>query len=336
QSGEPLIGVNVMVEDTNQGTATDIDGRFLLEDVNENAVLVFSYIGYQTQEFVLNGRSNINITMMEDLQTLDEVVVVGYGSVRKRDLTGAVSSIKAEDLVTSSSVDIGRVLKGRLSGLMIRENSAQPGGGLDILVRGAGSVNASNDPLIVVDGFPISELYQPRSGGKFDAGTHGILNSFNPNDIASIEVLKDVSSTAIYGARGANGVILITTKSGAEGKPKVNYSMNFSSQKYKDSYELLDGKERLVERNKGKYDNWLISNNVNPYGQRSLSDALENPVGGVLYTPDYSEAEIQAAGKGVDWLDLVTRTGLIQQHNLSVSGGTSSTKYLLSGNLFSH
>lgn len=162
---------------------------------------------------------------------LDDVVVVGYGTVKKRDLTGSVSSVKGDDLSLNGVSSIGHALEGKAAGLYIRQNSAQPGGGLDILVRGAGSVNASNDPLYIVDGFPIAKLDQASGGdAKMDPGTQGILNFLNPNDVESIEVLKDASATSIYGARAANGVVIITTKRGKEGKARISYSYNYSFQ----------------------------------------------------------------------------------------------------------
>lgn len=334
--GEALPGVTILVKGTQRGMTTDAEGKFSIDVPEENAVLVFSFVGYSSQEVAVGNRTILNIQLKEDERGLDELVVIGYGTQKKRDLTGAISSVKSSELVTVATPDVGRALKGKLAGLMVRENSAQPGGGLDILIRGAGSVNASNAPLIVVDGFPISDVQQPQSGGRFSAGTHSILNSFNPNDIESIEVLKDASATAIYGARAANGVVLITTKQGKEGKPQVQYSANFSAQKYRDSYNLLTAEERLRARNEGHYESWLFENRVQPFGNRTLAEAEANPVGGVSFHPLYTQEEVANAGKGTNWFDLITRRGSIQQHNLSVSGGSKSTKYMLSGNFYDH
>ncbi len=336
EKSEPLPGVNILLKGTQRGTVTDAEGRFTIDVSDNQAVLVFSFVGYVNEEVVVGNRNEIDLSMQVDEKSLDELVVVGYGTQKKRDLTGAISSVKASELVTVATPDVGRALKGKLAGLMVRENSAQPGGGLDILIRGAGSVNASNAPLIVVDGFPISDLQQPNSGGRYSAGTHSILNSFNPNDIESIEVLKDASATAIYGARAANGVVLITTKQGKEGKPQVQYSVNLSSQKYKDSYDLLTGEERLRARNEGHYESWLFNNRVQPFGDRTLAEAEISPVGGIAYHPLYTQNEIDGIGKDTDWFSLITRTGSIQQHNLTVSGGSKTTKYMLSGNYYSH
>ncbi len=336
EKGDALPGVNILVKGTQQGTVTDVEGRFTINIPDDQAVLVFSFVGYVSQEIIAGNRSSIDILLSEDEKNLEELVVVGYGVQRKRDLTGAISSVKAEELTLTSTPDVGRALKGKLAGLMVRENSAQPGGGIDILVRGAGSVNASNAPLIVVDGFPISDLQQPSSGGRYNAGTHSVLNSFNPNDIASVEVLKDASATAIYGARAANGVILITTKKGAQGKATLDYSASYSHQKHADTYDLLTAREQLIVGNESALDTWMFNNNVAPYGPRTMTEAEANPVGGIAYRPLYTQEQINQAGEGTDWLGLITRNGRVNQHNLSLSGGTERTQYFVSGNYYDH
>ncbi|WP_462249988.1 carboxypeptidase-like regulatory domain-containing protein, partial [Ferruginibacter sp.] len=198
--GKPVAGVNVLVKGAKTGTVTNADGNFSIKVSQSNAVLIFSSVGYISQEVVLKKQSAVDVVLVADNKALDDVVVIGYGTQRKRDLTGAVSSVKARDLVISSGPEIGNMLKGKVAGLTITQNSAQPGGGLNILIRGAASVGnltgAGNDPLFVVDGFPISDLQQPASGGRYQGGTQSILNSFNPNDIESIEVLKDASATS--------------------------------------------------------------------------------------------------------------------------------------------
>jgi TonB-linked SusC/RagA family outer membrane protein len=332
-TNEPLPGVNVVIEGTNSGAVTDLDGKYTLSVSDRTAVLAFSFVGYVTERIPVEGKSIIDVSLVPDIKSLEEVVVVGYGVMRKRDVLGAISSVKAEDVTLSSSSSIASALEGKAAGLLIRQNSAQPGGGLDIYIRGQGSVNASNAPLFVVDGFPISELDQPGSGNRYDAGTTSPLNSFNPNDIESVEVLKDASSTAIYGARAANGVILITTKRGKEGKPRLEYSTNFSYQKYENSFDVLPLNEWMQVRNEAAWEDWNFQNKVYPYGNRTLEEAQANPVGGDFHTL-YTQHAIDNVGRGTDWFGLVTRNGSIQQHNLSLSGGNESTKYLLSGNFY--
>lgn len=331
--GAPLAGVNILVKGGQTGVTSDKDGHFSINLPKGSNTLVFSFIGYISQEVAVNGQSSVNVVLVLENKSLDDVVVIGYGTQRKRDLTGAVSSVKAKDLVIASGPEIGNMLKGKVAGLTIRQNSAQPGGGLDILVRGAGSVNASNAPLFVVDGFPISDLQQPESGGRYQAGTQSILNSFNPNDIESIEVLKDASATSIYGSRAANGVILITTKRGSEGKLNVQYSNNFSVQKYKNPFDVLPLNEWMQLRNEAGQEQWDFDNGVIPYGTRTRAQAEANPVNG-LYRKLYTQNAINNVGRGTDWFDLVTRDGATTQHNISLSGGTKATRYLLSGNYY--
>ncbi|WP_198536971.1 SusC/RagA family TonB-linked outer membrane protein [Salegentibacter sediminis] len=331
-SGLPIPTVNVVEKGTSNGVMTDFDGNFNI-NVAEDAVLVFSFMGYSTKEVSVQGRDYIEVTMKEEASALNEVVLIGYGTQKKKNLTGAISSIETEDIVLTGGADIGNMIKGKAAGLNIQQNSAQPGGGLDITIRGAGSINASNDPLIVVDGFPITDLEQPDTGGRYDAGTQSILNSFNPSDIESIEVLKDASATSIYGSRAANGVILITTKRGAEGRPTVQYSVSSSFQPYNSPFDVLPLNEWMEVRNEAAWEHWLFTNNVSPWGERSLEEAESNPVAG-QYQQLYTQNAINNVGKGTDWVDLVTRDGMIKQHNISLSGGSDSFKYRLSGNYF--
>jgi outer membrane receptor protein involved in Fe transport len=205
--GSGIPGVTVVVSGTSVGTTTDISGNYSLKVPADAKALKFSYIGMKTIEIEIGPKKVIDVPLEADVTSLDEVVVVGYGTQKKRDLTGAIASVKSSDILVSSNADIGHALKGKAAGLMIRENSAQPGGGLDILIRGAGSQLASNAPLIVVDGFPITELQLPESSEiRYVPGTQSVLNTFNPNDIESIEVLKDASATAIYGSRLLTGL----------------------------------------------------------------------------------------------------------------------------------
>lgn len=334
-TGEPLPGVNIVIDATNNGAITDTEGKYSIAVPDKSAVLTFSYIGYVTEKVSVEERTVIDISMVADITSLEDVVVVGYGVMRKRDVLGSISSVKADDVSLSTSSSIASALKGKAAGLLIRQNSAQPGGGLDIFIRGQGSVNASNAPLVVVDGFPITDLEQPSGGNRYDAGKTSPLNSINPNDIESVEVLKDASSTAIYGARAANGVILITTKRGKEGKPHLEYSTNFSIQKYKNSFDVLPLNEWMQVRNEAAWEDWNFQNKVYPYGNNTLEEAQADPVGQDFHTL-YTQHAIDNVGRGTNWFDLVTRDGSIQQHNVSLSGGNESTKYLLSGNFYDH
>ncbi|MEP3838503.1 MAG: TonB-dependent receptor [Algibacter sp.] len=334
EAGVPLPGASIQVKSTSIGSSTDFDGNFTLNIPSNSKTLVFSFLGFVTQEIAINDQLIFNVKLIEDNTSLDEVVVVGYGTQQKKDIVGAISTVKTEDLVLSSSTSVGDVLRGKAAGLQITQNSAQPGGGLDIQIRGAGSINASNNPLIVVDGFPISDFQQPETGNRYDGGTQSILNSFNPNDIENISILKDASATSIYGARAANGVILITTKKGKAGRIQVDYNSSFSYQPYNNSFDVLSLPEWMELRNDAAYENWAFNNKIYPYSDRTLEEAIANPVNGVAFTRFYSDDEINNAGQGTNWVDLVTRDGSTQQHNLSLRGGTNTTKYFLSGNLY--
>lgn len=334
ENGEPAIGATVVEKGTHNAAVTDVDGNFSL-DVSPKAVLTVTFLGYAPVEKA--AQSQMTIHLSESSQSLDEVVVVGYGQMKKRDLTGAISSVKGEDVDLPGVASIAHSLAGKAAGLYVRQNSAQPGGGLDILIRGAGSVNAGNDPLYIVDGFPIAKIDQQMddvNNQRMDPGTQGVLNFLNPNDVESIEVLKDASATAIYGARAANGVVIVTTKRGHEGKAKVNYSYEYSYQKYIDNYDVLNLHDWMIEKNRSTWEYWVWENNVAPWGNRTLEEALAAPVNGVNYTRPYTDAQIAAAGEGTDWVGLITCNGHIQTHNVSIQGGSKDTQYMVSFNYY--
>jgi TonB-linked SusC/RagA family outer membrane protein len=334
ENGESLIGVSISIKGSSKGTVTDTEGAFTISAPG-NATLVFNYIGMQPVEEVIHNRKTIHVVMSVDKKDLEEVVVIGYGSVKKRDLTGSVSSVKTSDINMTTSSSIGHALKGKAAGLSVIQNSAQPGGGLDILIRGAGSVNASNKPLYIVDGFPVAQLDQLTSNDdRLDPGTQSVLNFINPNDIASIEVLKDASATAIYGSRSANGVVLITTKRGGEGKTTLSYGASYGIQKHANIFDLYNLKDWMVAKNNASWDFWMFENTVYPYGSRPLEEAMQFPKNGVAYKLPYTDTQIANAGEGTDWVDLITRTGSIQQHNLNIRGGNTQTQFLVSFNYF--
>ena len=332
--GQPMIGVTILPKGSKRGTTTDFDGTFTIVVPAATEALLLSYVGYEDKEVAIAGRTNITVSMVPSSKSLNEVVIIGYGTQKKKNVLGAISSVKGETLTLSSAPSVLTAIQGKVAGLQITQNSAQPGGGFNIQIRGAGSINASNDPLVVVDGFPITNFGQPGTGNRYDGGTQSILNSFNPNDIESIEVLKDASSTAIYGARAANGVILITTKKGKEGDVRVDYSGSYSYQKYNDSYEVLNLQEWMQLRNDAAKENWEFINRVYPYSSKTLEEANAAPVNGIPFKRFYSDEQIKNAGKGTDWLSLVTRDGMVEQNNISLRGGTKATKYFLSGNLY--
>jgi TonB-dependent SusC/RagA subfamily outer membrane receptor len=215
----PVPGVNIIVKGTSNGAQSDFDGNYSLDNVASDATLVFSYIGYATQEVAVNGQSTINVTLQDDVQALNEVVVIGYGTTTVKDATGAVASVTAEDFNKGVILSAEQLIQGKTAGVQVSQSTGEPGAGIDIRIRGANSVRSNNNPLFVVDGVPLSgEATQAESSdvGAGSAGAKNPLSFLNPNDIESISILKDASATAIYGSRGANGVVLITTNQDVE------------------------------------------------------------------------------------------------------------------------
>lgn len=326
QDGLPLAGVTV-VESQSNAVVTNPNGQFSM-NVRPDSKLVFTYIGYQTVTENIGNRSVIDVTMNQSTTELDEVVVVGYGVQRKKDLTGAIGSVKMNEAPVNTASTISHLLAGSVAGLQVSTVSAQPGGATTFNIRGAGSINASNEPLIVIDGFPVSSAWEPDSGNRYDGGSKDyILGSLNPNDIESVEVFKDASATAIYGSQAGHGVILITTKRGKTGRPTIKYSGTGSVQLLSDTYKMLDAKGYMEQNNKLAYETYLMDNKITPYGPRELTP-------GTVVNLPYSDDQIANAPVSTDWVDAITRMGWQQQHNVSLSGGTEATQYLVSLGFF--
>jgi TonB-linked SusC/RagA family outer membrane protein len=331
EKGEPVIGANVMEKGTTNGTTTGIDGSFSL-NISEGAMLQVSYIGYLTKEIPVDERNNMDITILEDTQRLDEVVVVGYGTSRKRDITGSIASVKSKELNAVASSSVSQMLQGKVTGMNTIQRSAQPGAGMSINIRGAVSPNGSNAPLYVIDGVPLQDnstadpglntsgnLYDYRAGVDRDP-----LNTINPSDIESIEVLKDASAAAIYGASAANGVVLITTKSGKAGKVKVEYNSALTAQLPKAYPEVMNAREFREQANVWTREYYLYTQKMGAYGS--------NPVDLSGYIPVF--ADVNAYTADTDWMDEVTRNGYVIDQNLSANGGTEKTKYFFSYNYY--
>ncbi|PWD98512.1 SusC/RagA family TonB-linked outer membrane protein [Marinilabilia rubra] len=304
----PLIGVTVIEVGTSNGTVTDAEGKYSLE-VPDNASLRYSYIGFKTQVVSVSGRSNIDVQLAPDVSLVNEVVVVGYGSVQRSDLTGSVVSLKSDDLTEGSAVSIEQLMQGRAAGVTIQSKSGEPGGAISVKIRGASSVNAGNEPLYVIDGMPfdmVSPITGSGQGFTNNPNQRNPLNALNPNDIASIEVLKDASATAIYGSRGANGVVLITTKSGSGDKMNVNYSYSYSVQEIAKEQEMLDAHQ------------------------------YQDVLNGILDDGGFpgEERVDDFQGDGIYWPDLLYRTGMTHEHNLSFNGGDKQSNYFVSLNYY--
>ncbi len=329
-NGEPIIGASVLEQGTKNGAVTDIDGNFTLNSSKETPVLDISYLGFLSQQMKARSGVSIKVTMKENAQNLEELVVVGYGTMKKKDMTGAVASVKMSDEPVNTVSSVSHALAGKAAGLQVSTVSAQPGSGATFRIRGAASVSAGNDPLIIVDGFPVSAVSNDAvSAGSYDTGSaDNILGSINPNDIESIEVLKDASSTAIYGARAGNGVIIITTKHGKTGAPKITYSATATAQTLAKDYDMLDAKGFMEESNRYAREVWLKDNKIGIYGGRTEAEASKP------FTPYYTQSQIDNPANDTDWYKEITRTGFQTQHNLSMNGGNDNTKYLVSLNYF--
>ena len=294
-NGEPLPGVSVLAKGTQRGTTTDQAGEFAVEiPASGTPVLVFSFVGYESQEIPVGNQTRIDLALQADTRALGEVVVVGYGTVRRKDITGSVTSISEETIKQTPILSTDQALQGRAAGVLVVQTSGEPGAPISVRVRGSGSINAGNEPLFVVDGFPLN----PGSS----------LNSFNPSDIESIEVLKDASATAIYGARGANGVVLVTTKRGKRGKPVVSLESYYGQQTLRKKIPLLNARQ---------FAELLNESSVNA-GQPA----------------PFTSGEVAALGEGTDWQDELYRPAPITNHQLSVVGGTDQVRYAVSTNYF--
>lgn len=330
EDGEGLPGVNVIEDGTSNGVVTDVDGNYRLT-VSSDANIIFSYVGYTAVSQSVAGRSVIDVTMTADVQALEELVVIGYGSQKKSTLTGAVSSVKSEDMEMSVLPSIGHMLQGKAAGLNIRTESAQPGGGITFNIRGLASTGIGNEPLIVIDGYPITNNnIDPNANGNYGVGAKNtVLSSINPDDIESVEILKDASATAIYGARAGHGVIIITTKRGQEGSTNVEYSNSFAWQQLANKPEMLNGPDYMTQVNRVLKEQWMHENDVFPYGNKVPSEVL------TPFAPQFSRQEIDQA-LTTDWYDEVTRTGFLQQHNISVKSGNEKSRYLFSTNYYDH
>ena len=303
KNGDAVIGATVKVKDAQTGTVTDFNGNFSLS-VQKAGSIVVSYIGYLTKEVAFTPGQSLNITIEEDATALDEVVVVGYGVQKKSDVTGSVTSINKDRLSKLPVTNVLQAVQGAAAGVTISQGSSIPGDAPSALVRGRNSINAGTGPYIVVDGIPIS-----KSGGS--------LNDINPGDIESMEILKDASATAIYGTNGANGVILITTKHGKDGKPSVSYNGYIGFENFAKKMDFCNGAQ-ITQR----YKDYVAQNP----GETMYNDYVKNQ----------NEADAQAAGKETDWLyDMVSQTGIIQDHNVTVNGGADKIKYFISGDYMS-
>ena len=312
EAGDPLQGVNVVVEGTTTGTITDSDGEYTIGVPGPEAVLVYSFVGYIAQREVVGDQTVIDIVMQEDVALLEDIVVVGYGEQRREAVTGSVATIDAEDANMGMVVAPTEMLQGRAAGVEVLPNSGEPGSGVRVRIRGGTSISASNEPLYVIDGMPIDNV-RTEPGGASDAiggeppATRNPLSLLNTNDIETITVLKDAAATAIYGSRGANGVVLITTKRGETGRVSVEYEGYVSGSSLPRTFDLLSGPEY-----RSFLETQLNAGSIEP------RDENENGVAD----------QLEALGSAdTDWQDAIKQTGVSHFHNLALSGGVANTTY---------
>ncbi|WP_439881261.1 SusC/RagA family TonB-linked outer membrane protein [Pontibacter sp. MBLB2868] len=318
ENGQPLPGVNIVVKGTTTGTFTAGDGSYTVNVPSENAVILYSFLGYISQEISTAGKSTINVTLKEDSKTLSEVVITGYGTVvNKRDAVGAISQVAAKNIENKPMPSLDKALQGQAAGVLVQANNGIPGGAINVRIRGVGSIQAGTQPLYVVDGVQLNV----RSDASFTQSNP--LAFLNPNDIASIEVLKDAATAAIYGAQAANGVVLITTKKGTAGKTKFNASVYGGASSPLKKLDVLNTQEYLELRTEAYNNRYLDGLDANR--QYTLANEMRIPNGATL-TPE----EI-AALPTYDWQDAVMQTGKIQNYELSASGGNDKTTFYLAG-----
>jgi TonB-linked SusC/RagA family outer membrane protein len=316
EDNEGLPGVNVVVKGTSTGTITDLDGNYKISVPDEDAILVFSSVGFNSEEIVVGSRTSIDLSLVPDITQLEELVVIGYGAVKKSDLTGAVSSVTGEDLRGTVTASVDQALQGRVAGVQVTQNSGQPGGAVSIRVRGTTSLTNSSEPLYVIDGIQISGEasgitgfdWQGGAGGQQGAASNTLAN-LNPDDIESIEVLKDASATAIYGSRAANGVIIITTKRGKKGETKISYNGYFAIQDVYETFDLMDLPAYAEYNNEIAEEVSTIDSNIR-------------------------FADPSILGPGTDWQEAIFQYAPMQSHTVSVSGGSDATQYMVSAGYF--
>ena len=334
-NGEPVIGASAIVKGTSNGGITDLDGKFTITNVPENASIQVTYVGYKAQLVPVKGKNTFKIILQEDNTSLDDVVVIGYGSVKKSTLTAAVSKMDAKGIENRTLARAETALQGQLAGVQVRTTTGEPGADMQIRVRGAASVNASSDPLYVVDGVPMTTL-----------------SGINPADIQSIEVLKDAASAAIYGSRGSNGVVMVTTKRGQSGKPKVSFNAQYGFQQLEKKMDVLSANEWMNFHLKFNDANYLQQAKNKGITNASIKDSNEVRLKNLGKTANdytiildprwfnYMSQDVRDAHTYtptdetldlLDWQDAFFRNGTVQDYNVNVTGGNDNTSYMFSG-----
>ena len=333
-----LPGVNVVVKGTTQGVISDPEGNYSISVKEKNAVLVFSFIGYQSKEIAITNQSEINVVLDEDVKKIDEVVIVGYGSQKKKDLTGSISRVSGDELIQASTASFSEMMQGKVAGVQISQSTGSPGGNVNVMIRGISSITGGTQPLYVVDGFPISTGSEGSNMLAFGDATFSSagmaknvqnrinpLASINPSDIESIEILKDASATAIYGSRGSNGVIIITTKRGSSSKSKISVDVSYGVQTIAHKLDMMNAQEYAQYVAEGR-DNAYV------YGGGKATDPNEMRPTSQKVRPEFRNPS--SITESTDWQDQIFRSAPVANYQLSASGGNDKIKYLLSGGFF--
>ncbi|MBC7912572.1 MAG: SusC/RagA family TonB-linked outer membrane protein, partial [Pyrinomonadaceae bacterium] len=316
ENGITLPGASILVKDTKIGTSTDLNGKFMIRVPAEGKVLVVNFMGMASQEITIGSKTNLTVSLKSTNSNLNEVVVIGYGAIRKAEVTSSIVSITEKDIKNLPVSGIDQALQGKVAGVTVTNNGGQPGGGVSVRVRGITSVNG-NEPLYVIDGVPIltqtNSIGQDQLGGRAGQTSQSVMSTINPSDIASVDILKDASAQAIYGSLAANGVVLITTKRGKSGQSKISYDVYYGAQKVQKTLPVM---------------------NLSEYAQYYNSVVEEAATYGSILQPIGEFKNPSLLGKGTDWQEAIYQTGKIANHQLSFSGGADKTTYYFSGNYF--
>lgn len=331
EDGTTLPSLSVLIKGTNKGTVTDINGKFSIS-VNKGDALIFKYIGYIDQQVIVANSNIVNVTMIANNKQLNEVVVIGYGTQKRGNVTGALAKMSGENLDERAITRVDQALVGQLAGVTVKQTNGTPGKPFSVQIRGTGSISAGNEPLYVIDGFPLSNA-STNGAGNFSSGNP--LDNINPNDIESIEVLKDAAAAAIYGSRASNGVVLITTKKGKTGTPKISYNTYVGFNQASRKLNMLDGQgwiDRATEMINAKYVNDFGAKGATASDNAATRTAIAGPFTNAYFLDPRWSIPGHPGLEFVDWQDQIFRKGLMQNHEVSVGGGTDAVKYFISGN----
>jgi len=338
EDGVTIPGVTVLEKGTSNGTVTDIDGGYQITLGNGNAVLVFSYVGFAKTEIQAGNRSTLDVQLQMDMEQLNEVVVVGYGTQKRKDLSGSISRITSEEFMQPSTGSFDQMLQGKVAGVQINQTTGAPGGNVNILVRGVSSISGGNQPLYVIDGFPVDggsnsdmsgyggDSFSSANMASNTANRINPLNSINPSDIASIEILKDASATAIYGSRGSNGVVIITTKRGNYEKAQISLDMSYGYQEVANKLDLMNSQQYADFVADGRDNAWIFRGG-------SIDDPNEVRNAASRVRPEFRNPESLTID--TDWQDVLFRTAPVRNAQLSSRGGTDKTSFFISAGYFS-